>query len=39
MVWDLWYFENLEEKDDLISELIISMMEVFLEQPRLHRVC
>ena len=36
MFWDLWCFEDLKEKDDSINQL---MMEVFVEQPRLHQVC
>ena len=35
MVCDLWCFEDLEEKDDLISEPVT---EVFVGQPRLHRL-
>ena len=35
-VCDLWYCEDLEEKDELIIEL---MTRLFIEQPRLHRVC
>ena len=35
MVCDLWYFEDMEEKDDSMTQ---SVMNVFLEQPRLHRV-
>ena len=40
MVWDLQYFEDLEEKDDWLNHLINHLMtEVFVEQPRLHQVC
>ena len=35
MVWDLWCFEDLEEKD---GSLNLRMMEVFVERPRLHQV-
>ena len=39
-VCHLSYYEDLEEKDDSINELINqSMMRLFIEQPRLHRVC
>ena len=34
-VCDLWYFEDLEEKDDLLSQ---SVMKLFVRQHRLHRV-
>ena len=36
MVQNFWYFEALEEKDRSVNQL---MIEVFVEQPRLHRVC
>ena len=37
-VWELWCFQDLEEKQ--ISESVgESVTEVFVEQPRLHRVC
>ena len=32
MVWDTWSFEDLEEKDQLLDQLITK---VFVEQPRL----
>ena len=35
-VWELWCFEDLEEKDRWINQL---MMKVFVEQPWLNRVC
>ena len=35
-VCDLWYYEDLEEKDEWINEW---MTRLFIEQPRLHRVC
>ena len=39
-VCDLWYYEDLEEKADSVNELINELMtRLFIEQPRLHRVC
>ena len=39
-VCDLWYYEDLEEKDDSVTEWINkSITRLFIEQPRLHRVC
>ena len=39
-VYDLWYYEDLEEKDEWINEWINYLMtRLFIEQPRLHRVC
>ena len=39
MVWDLLCFEDLEEKDDSLSESVNQlMMEVFVEQPWQHQV-
>ena len=39
-VCDLWYYEDLEEKDEWINELMNQWMtRLFIEQPRLHRVC
>ena len=35
-VCDLGYYEDLEEKDELLNELITRL---FVGQPRLHRVC
>ena len=36
-VYDLWYYEDLEERmTDSVNEL---MTRLFIEQPRLHRVC
>ena len=34
--FNLWCFEDLEEKDQLLDQL---MTGGFVEQPRLHRVC
>ena len=40
MVCDLWYLEDLEKKAHELNELINEwIMEVIVEQPRLHRVC
>ena len=40
MVWDLWCFEDLEKKDDLLNQSISEiMMRLIVEQPRLHWVC
>ena len=40
VVCDLWYYEYLEEKDDLMNELINEWIpRLFIEQPRLRRVC
>ena len=40
MVCDLWYLEDLEKKADRLTEWTNeSMTKVFVEQPRLHRVC
>ena len=39
-VCDLWYYEDLEEKDDSMNQSINQLMtRLFIEQPRLHRVC
>ena len=38
MVWELWFLEELEKKDDWLSEWM-KVTEVFVEQPWLHRVC
>jgi hypothetical protein len=39
-VYDSWYYEDLEEKDQSLNEWINqSMTRLFIEQPRLHRVC
>ena len=39
-VWDLWCLEDWEEKDDSMKEWMNeSVTEVFVGQPRLHRVC
>ena len=39
MAWELC-LDNLEEKDQSVTEMINeSVAEVFVEQPRLHRVC
>ena len=36
----LWYYEDLEEKDDWVTELINqSVTRLYVEQPRLQRVC
>ena len=35
-VCNIWYFEDLEEKNCLVNQLITKL---FVEQPRLHRVC
>ena len=38
-VWDRQYFEDSEQKDHQLNELINELfMKVFVEQPRLHRV-
>ena len=40
MVWELLLLEDLEEKDRLLNQWISEwVMEVIVEQPRLHRVC
>ena len=39
-VCDLWYYEDLQEKADGLNRWINeSMTRLFIEQPRLHRVC
>ena len=39
-IWDLRCFEDLEEKGELVSDFINELItKVFVEQPRLHRVC
>ena len=39
-ICDLWYFEELVEKDVLLNEWMNQLTtKVFVEQPRLHRVC
>ena len=39
-VCDLWYYEYLEEKDDLLNQLMNEQItRLFIEQPRLHQVC
>ena len=39
-VWEVWCFEDLEEKGDLVNELMYqSGTEVFVEQPWLHPAC
>ena len=39
-VCDLWYYEDLEEKDEWMNELRNqSVTRLFIEQPRLNRVC
>ena len=35
-VCDLWYYEDLEEKDESLNQL---MTRLFVGQPRQHRVC
>ena len=38
-VCDLWYYEDMEEKDDSLNELNNQWItRLFIEQPRLHRV-
>ena len=40
MVLEWRWFEDFEEKDDWLTELMNEWRtEVFVEQPRLHRVC
>ena len=39
-VCDLWYYEDLEEKAHGLNKLInYWVTRLFIEQPRLHRVC
>ena len=39
-VCDLWYYEDLEEKDRSVNQWINELItRLFIEQPRLHRVC
>ena len=39
-VCDLWYFEDLEEKADSLTDWLNEWITgLYVEQPRLHRVC